>query len=346
MDDLVEARLGRWWSIVGPIPIPEPSGWLTAPHDRTRVLDHNYAVGPLVVSPGGKRLVEYLALEPLALEGTTCFESWPLIVEGTWDEGSTSASVPSPQELQETQRRWIAAERQIARDVRRLSAILALTWNEPWQVRTAPKQSSQLPPSVPDSRPPPSRWFDDGDHLEPRQESLPSWVTGAWDLITQDANLLAALLSWHEGLLLTPNHPSLAHVAYMGAIEELSHSPAFVGTVPEPQGACVSCGQPTRGSSERFWAMVGKVATLEESSDLRKWEVTRKRGATAHGAGLHGIEEIYGSVILLDFVPPLEGQTTGNFQFNPDDQVQLFMFKVLPAVRETSRRLLLTALGE
>jgi hypothetical protein len=255
--------------------------------------------------------------------------------------------VPSPRELQETQRRWIASERQIARDVRRLSALLALTWNEPWQVRTAPKQSSQLPPSVPDSRPAPSRWFDDdGDHLEPHQESLPGWVAGAWDPLTQDTSILAALLSWHEGLLLTPSHPSMAHVAYMGAIEELSHSPLFLGAMPGPPAACISCGQPTKGSSERFWAMVSQVATLDQSTDLRKWDVTRKRGATAHGAGLHGIEEIYGSVILLDFVPPSEGQTMGNFQFNPDDPVPLFMFKVLPAVRDISRRLLLAALGE
>jgi len=342
--ELCESRQGRWWSIVGPVPISEPSGWLTVPHDRTRILDKSYAVGPLTVRPGGKRLVEYLALEPMALEGTTCFESWPLLVEGAWDEGPEHISVPTPDELRATQGRWIAGERKIARDVRRLSAILALVWNEPWQVRTAPKQSSQLAPEVPDSRHPPSTWFDDDEYPEPHEETLPGWAVTAWDQIEQDQNLGSALLSWHEGLLLTPAHPSFAHVAFMGAIEELSYSSAFVGAMPSPEAPCGACGLARSGHSQRFWAMVTQAASADQVTDLRKWEVTRKRGATAHGAGLHGIEEIYGSVILLDFVPPPEGQKTGSFEFSPSDPVSHFMFKVLPAVRDIARRLLLRAL--
>ncbi|MGC1184262.1 MAG: hypothetical protein WBA31_03805 [Candidatus Dormiibacterota bacterium] len=309
------------------------------------MLDQSYAVGRLTVRPGDKRLVEYLALEPLALEGTTCFESWPLIVEGPWDEGPALSSPATPEELRATQARWTAVERQIARDVRRLGSILALAWNEPWQVRTAPKQNSQLLPSVPDSRPPPSTWFDDGDYLEPNVEDLPSWIATAWEQVDQDRNLRSALLSWHEGLLLTPAHPSFAHVAFMGAIEELSHSPTYAGAIPSPEAPCGTCGIASSGITQRFWAMVNQVATPEQVAELRQWEVARKRGATAHGAGLHGIEEIYGSVILLDFVPPQEGEKTGAFEFSPSDPVAQFMFKVLPAVRDIARRLLLKALG-
>jgi hypothetical protein len=282
----------------------------------------------------------------MALEGTTCFESWPLIVEGTWDEGSAPQSVLKPDELHAMQGRWSAVERQIARDVRRLSSILALVWNEPWQVRTAPKQSSQLPPSVPGSRPPPSTWFDDGDYLEPNEEVLPNWLSTAWEQLEQDRNLRSALLSWHEGLLLTPAHPSFAHVAFVGVIEELSHSRAFARAMPSPEAPCGTCGIAKSGITQRFWAMVNQVATPEQVAELRQWEVARKRGATAHGAGLHGIEEIYGSVILVDFVPPQEGQKTGAFEFSPSDPVAQFMFKVLPAVRDVARRLLRRLSGE
>ncbi|HUY24291.1 MAG TPA: hypothetical protein VMV09_03165 [Candidatus Saccharimonadales bacterium] len=344
MSELPGARQGRWWSAIGPVPIPEPSGWLTAPHDRTRILDRGYSIGPLAVRPGGKRLVEYLALEPLALEGTTCFESWPLIVEGEWDEGPVQSSPVSAEELSATQGRWLAIEREVARDVRRLCSILALAWNEPWQVRTAPKQSSMLPPSVPDSRQPPSTWFDNGDYLETHVEALPDWVISCWNEIELDRNLQTALLSWHEGLLLTPNHPSFAHVAFLGAIEALSYSPSFASAMPKEIAPCSKCGATRTRSSQRFWTMVDQVASPNQVADLHAWEVVRKRGATAHGAGLHGIEESYGSVLLLDFVPPDTDQVTGRFEFNPSDSVSLFMFKVVPAVRDVARRLLLKAL--
>ncbi|MHB1640553.1 MAG: hypothetical protein ACYCUD_12075 [Candidatus Dormibacteria bacterium] len=91
--------------------------------------------------------------------------------------------------------------------------------------------------------------------------------------------------------------------------------------------------------------MADQVATPEQAADLRQWEVLHKRGATAHGGGLHGIEEIYGAVLLLDFVPPLEGGNTGRFQFNPSDRIASFTVKVVPAVRGVARQLLLIALG-
>ncbi len=345
MPEVPERRQNAWWAVAGPVPLPEPSGWLTVPHDRTRVLDRTYFIGPMSVRPGGKRLVEYLALEPLALEGTTCFESWPILVEGPGDETQMPRTPASQAELLEGQRRWMASERQIARDVRALCALLALAWNEAWQVRTAPTQASRLPPSVPDSRPPPPDWFDDGEDLPPHPEPLPPWVAAAWPRIEQESILLAALLSWHEGLLLAPSHPSFAHVAFVGAIEALSHSASFAPAVPSPDPPCSACGRSMSDSSQRFWAMAGQVATPEQVADLRQWEVLHKRGATAHGGGLHGIEEIYGAVLLLDFVPPLQGGNSGRFRFNPSDRIATFTVKVVPAVRDVARHLLMIALG-
>lgn len=85
--ELSDFTHGHSWSIVGPGPLPAPLRLATAPHDRARTLDKSYAAGPMTVRPGGKLLGEYLVLEPLALEGTTRFESWHLKSRGraAWD---------------------------------------------------------------------------------------------------------------------------------------------------------------------------------------------------------------------------------------------------------------------
>ena len=171
------------------------------------------------------------------------------------------------------------------------------------------------------------------------------WLTAAWDQLGTDGHLAAAFTAWHQGLLLTPRHPSFAHVAFVGAVEELSHAAPFAaivdGGLPVP---CPTCGA-RHDASIRFWTMVSQVAADEGVGGLKKLEVLGKRGATAHGAGVHGIETTYGSVVLLDWIPPSPEGDPPRFELNPDDPAQIFVLKVVPAVRGIARRLLLKALG-
>ena len=44
----------RWWALVGPALFLEPSGFLTTPHDRFRVLSQTYDLGKLRLEPGDR----------------------------------------------------------------------------------------------------------------------------------------------------------------------------------------------------------------------------------------------------------------------------------------------------
>ncbi len=345
MEDDTGGRRRSWWAIVGPLPSSEPTGWLTTPHDRTRVLDREYEVGPLRLRPGGKRLVEYLRLDPLALEGIRRSESWPLLVESSWEDGLPRIFASGPEEVRAAKPTWPAIERQGSEDLHRLCALLSLAWGEPWQVRTSPKPSEHLDAEVPDSWPAPPRWHQDDDFPPSHQEGLPDWISTAWDQVGTDDHVAAALTAWHQGLLLTPQHPSFAHVALVGAIEELSHASPFAAIVdnglPVP---CHTCDA-RHDASQRFWRMVRQVAAGAEVAELKELNPLGKRGAAAHGARLPGIETTYGSVVLLDWIPPSPEGDPPRFEFNPDDPAQIFVLKVVPAVRGIARRLLLKALG-
>jgi hypothetical protein len=292
----------------------------------------------LTVRPGEKRLVEYLATEPQSLEGIRRFPSWPLIVEGSLPTAVERISADGPNEVLVREPNWSVVARDMSADLRTFTGLLSLVWCEPWQVRTAPTQSALLPPRVPDPRPSPPYWSDDRNDPDPHHEALPDWVTGAWDRIGRDRSLSTALASWHEGLLLTPSHPSFAHVAFVGAIENLASSAMFGQLVLDSVGAGA-------GSTKRFWAMVDLEATPEEAANLRAWKVDEKRGATAHGGGLHGIEQIYGAAILLEWVPSDAPGGVGRLDLSPSDPVANFLFRVLPTVQDIARRLLTRALG-
>ena len=338
-------RPRSWWAIVGPSPSPEPTGWLTTPHDRTRTLDGEYEVGPLRLRSGGKRLVEYLRLEPLDLAGVTQFESWPLIVEGSWEETSRGGSSGGPEEGLLQEPRWRIVERQGTSNLHRLCVLLSLVWGEPWQVRTSPKSLEQLPAEVPDSWPDPSQWPQSDDFPPAEAIGLPDWLGAAWDQISADPHLAAALTAWHQGLLLTPRHPSLAHVAFVGAIEELSQS-ATLETVVQGDltPPCTVCGaRPT--ASARFWSAAKQVASEDELAEFKRLGVLGYRGATAHGARFGGIETTYGSVMMLDWIPPTIAGGSARFELEEGDLAEVFVLKVVPGVRRLAQRLLLMVLN-
>src|SRR5260370_41475623 len=87
----------RWWALVGPALFLEPSGFLTTPHDRFRVLSQTYDLGKLRLEPGDRQLVDYFHL---ISQGWTKLESWPVIVsgppEGDWPLTPRRSARPLP----------------------------------------------------------------------------------------------------------------------------------------------------------------------------------------------------------------------------------------------------------
>jgi len=315
----------RWNALLGPLPTFEPTGLITTPNDNSRRLSGPCTIGPLTVLPGDRPFVEYRRLEPQTLEGRVEHRSWPVLVEGVQSAATEMAAV-----------------RQATRLLHRLTCLLALAWSEPWQVRTAPQNSSRLPARVPDSDPLPSDWMPPVHLPQPEEVELPSWVRDGWEVVNRDAALAAALTSWHQGILLQSAHPCLALVAYVGTIEQMAHSP-WTQSELERQNI-----PPTTGSASQFKQTTELVATEEELTLLHEMRAYGLRSKSAHGAPIVGIETSYGATIpltLAEHVKP-DGNTTVSMAIDTTEPSHAFMIKLVPAARRVAGRLLRTALGD
>lgn len=137
---------------------------------------------------------------------------WPIVVEGSSKDDE-----------------WPVVERQAAAALHRLVCVLSLAWNEPWQVRTAPWDLERMSVDLADD------WIVPRNSLigfreNPQigmydDQALPSWVDAALVRLdgidgTDADNVGAALSLWHQGILLQPEHPSLALVAFVASIEQ------------------------------------------------------------------------------------------------------------------------------
>ena len=257
-------------------------------------------------------------MEPQTMDGTFLFASWPVIVEGT-----------------SSGEHWPTVVRNAAPGLHRACSLIALAWDEPWQVRTAATNPYNLPPHAPESWPDPNGFdlfpplYEPADHVE----ALPSWVAEAWTRLESDVGLAAALDSWHEGKLLTALHPSFALVAFSGAIE----TTARLAQVEGVQG---------NGSAAWFWAGVASVVGAEETENLRlRKKAWYKRSGTAHGGALHGIERTFGSEFMLRVDLDLMAQGKSQVMLDPDDPVQAFVLDLVPSFCRTARSLILRCLG-
>ena len=162
-------------------------GLIVTPHDRSRRLGTPTNVGHLRLHAPEQPLVEWLRAAPRALDGIDIFESWPVVVQGT--------------EVAEARQ---VADRQASGLLHRVAALLSLTWNEPWQERSAPRDRSSFKPAIPDSWPAPL-----GDRLHaptPRADTdLPPWLGTAWVELDKDPRLARATSFWHQGILAAPS---------------------------------------------------------------------------------------------------------------------------------------------
>jgi hypothetical protein len=289
-----------WWALMGPVPEPEPTGYITLAHDRARTLSAPSTIGPFTIRSGDRPLAEYLRLEPNQLAGCVEWVSWPLIVEGnqTNDEASLARLLGPP--------------------LRRLAALLSLAWDEPWHVRTAPTVVDRLPPEVPEPWPQPEP-CPEPLILEPERVSLPEWVVAGWATLESDSAVRAALVCWHEGIMMARRHPSFALVAFIGAIEQVARTSNQRPT---------SSRRRHRVNDRDFWAAVSAVATDDEVGELKRGagNIHGLRDVTAHGYDMHGIETTYGAILWLHN----EAGSGVGFLVDSNDPVQQFMFRSLP----------------
>lgn len=327
----------EWWALIGPVPLGAPAGIIAVPHDRTRALVGPYQVGPLNLRPGGRMYREYRSLEPRQLGGVWEAESYPIIVEGDWADCRAAFRADHLEGQQSNERSALMA-------LHRLCCLLALAWGEGWQVRTAPEDPERLTPEVPMSWPPPPMAPSPAWPLYPDPQPLPSWIAGAWDLVSDDDVLASAMTFWHQGLLLTTEFPSFALVAFSGCIETVAACRAFRALTEVDDKPCPTCGTRT-GASRRFWSTIGLVADDDEVRRLRKnWDTYGMRSGVAHGRTTHGIETAFGSIFPLQYRPATLAEPA-RLDIDEADPAQVFTLRVLPAVRNVATRLLHKVFG-
>lgn len=231
---------------------------------------------------------------------------WPIIVEG-----------------RSTQIDWPEVDREAARALHRLASLVSLGWAEPLQVRIGPQVSTSLPPKFPDDWMAPN---DSGFGFNPQvglrdEQPLPGWLEGAWSILkTNDpkGDIAAALSLWHEGVLLQPEHPSFALVAFVASVEQM-------GKLLEPM---------KRGHAARFWNALLRAVSQSEFAALKTIDVYGLRSEIAHGSRVHGLETIYGAV-----VPPPGWATVS------PDPISTFVHRTVPRMAKAARALLLEKLA-
>lgn len=315
-----------WWALIGPVPTAHPSGGIAVPHDRTACLDRDYNLGPLILKPGGRRLVEYLRAEPYQLDGVTLFETWPIIVQGKWpSRPAQSDGVLSV----------------VASWLHRAVCLVSFATGENWQVRTSATDMTALSPQVPEDWPAPSSVQDPLDGpLGPVERPLPPWIASAWQTLEKDKAIASALDFWHHGMLLTPTAPSFALVAFCAVVEGVAESESLRNRIKPAVVACVECGNQPR-VTERFWSTVGLVRDEKQVQNLKdRTDPYGRRSKTAHGRQLHGGEVAYGSM----FGPPV-GDRIGIRGFDSTEQPRIFVWEVLPELRMAATDLLRLVMG-
>jgi hypothetical protein len=248
-----------WTALIGP-PYVRISG------DEVS-LSESADVGPFHLSAAGTAMWEILPPQHPSLMASGMAVSWPILVEGRHEGYS-----------------WPTAGRKVAFDLNRLAGLLSLSFGHclvvregaaplDWGVRQAPE------------RIPWQRWPEDaqlGDRPNERKNpmALPNWVPAAWQVLQDRPAFGHALDAYHEGLRAQLEHPSLALVAFIAAIEGVANT---IFTVPR----CDACGG-FPGVAARFREALRIVCDPATSDELGRAYSPRSR--TVHRGQLHGSE--------------------------------------------------------
>lgn len=285
-----------WWALLAPSASSEPlPGIILLSHDAGRVLDASYQFGGVTLRPADQQIIEYVPSRSVG--GWAELVSWPVIVEG---KSSARSS----------ENRWTVAAL-AGPQVHLAAAMLSLAWGEAWTVRVTPTPSASVPPQVPEL-PSPSPWPDRNPQIGLRDPcALPPWFDRALARLDPQTGdpLASALTTWHQGLLLFTEHPSMALIAFVAAVESVASSEALAGELPPPPEPCPECLN-IPAAAARFWAAVDLTAEEDDRRELRQAKVYDLRSATGHRGAVHGFENRFGASVTM---PLTEMDEAGRF---------------------------------
>ncbi|WP_406409859.1 hypothetical protein OG923_14250 [Streptomyces halstedii] len=147
---------------------------------------------------------------------------------------------------------------------------------------------------------------------------VPSWVNAAWKKLNTHKKLESAISMYMEGLRMEIDHPSMALVSFVSAIE-------VVSLMVFHPNRCSECGNYME-ISRRFRATLALVAGDTTAEYLRPAYDSRSR--TVHRGALYGGE-------LIPGVSPFS-----MFMVSPESEFQIGMVR---GIRSAARSLLLMA---
>lgn len=228
-------------------------------------------LGELTLRPPDTTYATWLpSRHPPSLTSQRGYAAAPTIVEGVsrgynWDSSMVAAAAL----------------------LHRLCCLLTLAWDVPWRLMDGPAPIGPGQYQIPNPLDP----IESGAPSAPDPTVLPDWMEAAWAATGADPLLMSAVASYREAMLLRTDHPSMALIGFVAAVEAVAGRAFKVDR-------CPVCNQ-VRGSTRRFKAALTLVRPPEEVKRLS--DVYEPRSRTAHEGRLHGHEALMGLIILPPF---------------------------------------------
>jgi hypothetical protein len=287
--------------------------------DRLGTLAQPRSLGPVALAPGGVMMREYVPPADRVDQGPGPRHTFPLIASGSV-----------------TCYAWEPVESVAHQCLRRACALLSLTTGPLWIPRTYPTRRTEDCDSE-GLRVPVVAGASSSSHLDDagwagavpanaETFDLPGWATEAWHILDADQELNTAVGAHYEALRLEAHaHPSLAHLAFVAAIEGFG-----MRFVPDAQCRChPECTHQKGVAGARFRKALKTVMTQKEVKQLAGLAYSL-RSFTGHRGTLFGSEPTFGYWPTSLFTPG-------------DDSV--FDLQVVGELRHASRRVLTKALS-
>jgi hypothetical protein len=295
-------RIFTWEAIVGTSP-------RTFGLDRLGPLGAPQDIGPVRLTPGGICMREQVISERVE-SGFGIRHSFPVIASGRF---STYA--------------WRRTEMVAGLRLRRSCALLSLFTGEVWIPRSHPHQvvdatGGLAVPAVFGLTPQKLGLPDEPEwrgEIPPGAAAfkVPAWIEQAWSALDADEGLARAVYAVYEGMRLEAEHPSLAHLTFVAAIEGFGER-----FVPDRRARGVA--------QKRFREALKTVMSTGETEQIAGLAYSL-RSSTGHTASLFGSEKTYGY-----------SYDSRLFDVGSD---AVFDYMVLGDLRNASRRVVVKALG-
>ncbi len=295
-----------WWAAIGPHP-----GRVS---DVPKVV-RGATIRNISVSPARNPYTEGLdtRINP-HLAGATIYSSYPLYVCGKTAGYSRDA-----------------AKERATEELNLVCALLSLEFDSYWSIRSSVEAySADEADEFPEVELP--QWsfglseerIAGGPGLgNVREVTIPSWVSAAFEEIEKNSVLYSAVHAHRQGLAVAGEHPSLALICFVSAIEG-------IGSTLEELTSCSCCGA-KKGAQKRFRKALKTVFSNKESKEFES--IYTLRSQTAHSGALHGNEVHMGNLFMPMNV------------FAPQPKSFEFRYRSLWRLQDASKRVLIEHLS-